>query len=45
MDKAVFEPAALSQAQIHSKNLGVNSVIWKFLVRKTIKGNAICALR
>lgn len=22
MDKAVFEPAKLSQAQIHSKNLG-----------------------
>lgn len=44
MDKAVFEPAKLSQAQIHSKNLGINSVIRKFLVRKTIKHNAICAL-
>lgn len=44
MDKAVFEPAALSQAQIHSKNLGVNSVIQKFLVRKVIERRAIYAI-
>lgn len=44
MYKSVFEPALLSQAQICSKNVGVNSVIWKFLVRKAIEVNAICAL-